>query len=433
MPRPSSHGALAVAIAGLGVLLLLGGWKVVQDVSGLREEGSDFLYYWLGAHAIAEGTPLYPWLGGARTFDEVGYVNPYPPLIGIALAPLAAMFDYYTARWLWLAASAGCLALAAVLTWRASGLSRQWRSIWAWVPAFALLPWALISLAIGQFSAVLFLLISVAFSAYLQGRWRWAGGSIGLGAALKLTPALLLVYWGLRREWLPLTTGLALGGSLGVLSLLIVGPGAYVDYFTQVVPVFRSIDAIPGNVSLVGFWSKLLIPNPYTEPIIALPWAGPSLIVASTVGVLVGTAYAVVCVPQDAEGMRRSYALTVAAMLLVTPMNGAYNLVIAAVPLTVATAVCNERGGRTQAVIAVLTLLLMCPIGSSAPSLGLDMLWWRGGWGLVLAQGTIVGLLGLWALLWCFCRELHGLRAASSQFEQQPESRAAIRGPEPAP
>lgn len=418
-PRPSSRGALVLAVGGLGILVLLGTCYVVLQIAGLGEEGSDFLYYWLGGVAVAHGAPLYPWAAEATRFEDVGYVFCYPPLIAMLFALLASTLDYFTARWLWLAVSVALMGLAAVLTWRTSGLAEQWRSIWAWLPAFGLLPWALVSLAMGQFSAVLFLIVAVAFWASLHGRPGWGGSGIGIGAALKLTPALILVYWALRREWRAVAVGIAVGGTLGLLSLAVVGPGAYLDYFTRVIPVYRSIDAIPGNVSLVGFWTKLLVPNPYTFPFMELPAAGGALKVASVLAVLAATAYAVVRAPRDAEGTRRSFALTVAAMLLMTPMNGAYNLVIAAVPLTVATALCNRRGGRAQAMVAAVTFLLMFPIGGADAAPGLDMVSWRGGWALLLAQGTFAGLLGLWALMWYLCRETHALQATAVQREPQ--------------
>jgi hypothetical protein len=160
-------------------------WYVRQNVAGaIPTPGlSDFRYYYYAAQHI---------LHGESPFLTADYI--YPPLLACLLVPLA-LFDYYTARWIWFLFSHACLLTAAFLLWRRLG--RDWIAtsviafVWGagWV--------AQDSFATGQPDPLLTLLIVVACVGASPLRYAAAGA----GFAVKLIPAALGLLAPMERNW----------------------------------------------------------------------------------------------------------------------------------------------------------------------------------------------------------------------------------------
>jgi len=135
-------------------------------------------------------------LHGHSPFNTTGYL--YPPFFAFLLTPLG-MLDLGTARFIWFILSQGFLVTAAWILWRALG--RDWLAacvigfVWAFGTA------AFETLFMGQVGCFLTLLLTLAYtrSAPLDGTLR--GASLGIGAAIKIFPAVVAAPLLMARQW----------------------------------------------------------------------------------------------------------------------------------------------------------------------------------------------------------------------------------------
>jgi hypothetical protein len=181
-------------------------WYVKQNILNvLPTPGlSDFRFYYFAAQHI---------LHGESPFLTADYI--YPPLLACLLVPLA-LFDYYTARWIWFVFSQFCLLTAAFLWWRRLGRDLKASAAIAFVWGAGWV--AQDSFATGQPDPLLILLIVMACAS--RGAIRFA--SAGVGFAIKLIPAILAVIAPLERNWRGLLTFVATAGLLMAIPWAIV-------------------------------------------------------------------------------------------------------------------------------------------------------------------------------------------------------------------
>jgi hypothetical protein len=417
--RPSPRRALAllaaIAFAGLfgmeqASVLTLGAVRLDEDLRGVRAEGSDFTAYWSGAVSQANGQPLYGWLAEPRPLQARDYV--YPPLLALLLAPATHLLDYSVARWSWLAVSLACLAASVPLLARVAALHTRGPAAPLAFAGVVLLPATTYALAIGQLSPQLLLLLTAALALLQRGRPAGAGALIALGAAVKVFPVLLGGYLGLRRAWTALAGAIVAGAVLLAVSVLAAGWEAHVTYLTAVVPRQSYLFAAPFNVSLTGFFARLLTENAFTTPLVSAEGLARGLAAIGTALLLGITALGIWRAPPGAAGTALAYGLATVAALLVSPVNGVYNHVIVALPLAIAIGYTQAGWPRGRTWLLASTVLLGLPVEpcSLAPvqptcvqAASLAALPWRAGWGNLLVSGPLVGMLLLWLLLLRAC------------------------------
>ncbi|HET9482235.1 MAG TPA: glycosyltransferase family 87 protein, partial [Candidatus Polarisedimenticolia bacterium] len=197
----------------------------------------------------------------------------YPPFFAVALAPLTLM-DYHTANQAWfglntllLAGSILLLVRLAALPWpgvpTAGGVSPARAGGGAMAAAcvvFVSLNFfpTIRAMQCGQAGPLLLLLTTVGLYAALRGRDALAGGALAIAAAVKLTPAILLVYlwWAGRRR-----AALWGAGVLVLLTLVAVfaaGWDNHVRYASEFVPTLSKGAATYANQSINGALNRLL-------------------------------------------------------------------------------------------------------------------------------------------------------------------------------
>ncbi len=164
-----------------------------------------------------DGIPLYrPALSSQGT--------PWPPFAALGLAPLGllARVSLPVAIAVWSAISVACLAIAMVLVRRWGG----WRTA---ALAFAATAVPLqTNFEHRNVNTILLVLVVAAAADLEDGRERRAGLWLGLAAAIKAFPALLIPYLAMQRRWraFGIATAVAAGGTLLALAPYGAGEGA---------------------------------------------------------------------------------------------------------------------------------------------------------------------------------------------------------------
>jgi alpha-1,2-mannosyltransferase len=170
----------------------------------------DIDVYQMGGRAWLDGRPLYH--GGVKFPTPIGLALPftYPPLAAVAFSPFAwlhmpAASLVITLITLVLLIVSTAIVLASLDVWSTSRvvpgpawLRRLWLSVIIVAPATIWFEPIIANFAFGQINVVVMALV---IADCVPRRTPWPRGLLlGLGMALKLTPAVFLLYFLLRRD-----------------------------------------------------------------------------------------------------------------------------------------------------------------------------------------------------------------------------------------
>jgi hypothetical protein len=237
-------GVVAAALAGVGSVAL-----ALAHVATPGDFPNDLLPDYVSARALIEGQDPY-----APTFELIlehapvegdtypltrSQRNPHTPLHIAAMVPFA-LLGYTAARFASVLVEAAAIALAMFIVFRALGMHR--RAALALGIGVLALPLVAVDIRYGQVNGVLLLLIVGAWRA-LARRPGVSSGLVGIAAAFRVFPALLLVP--LARAHGRRAVGRALGiGALATLGAgLVMGPSSVLGFIS---------DATSGNL---GVWA----------------------------------------------------------------------------------------------------------------------------------------------------------------------------------
>lgn len=267
--------SLSLLLVGLAVH---GIFQVIpaRDAVWHRRNGADFASYYYGYKVAAQGGDPYanPELDRmAKAEHSRTSVRPffYPPPFLFTMA--------WVQHYKILAAFRLMLVLNELLLLGCLGV------LWAGfgVPAGAigvlLMVWSPIpdNMKMGQANLIALLpaLLGL-WIARLQGaairRWApWVGGVLlGTAAMFKMSPALFLLFWAMRREWKPCIAAAATAVGLSLLSLPLVPLATQWEFYTEVLPGFAhgEYHGLTVAISLAGNHS---IPDIFNSL-----WPGPN-------------------------------------------------------------------------------------------------------------------------------------------------------------
>lgn len=313
---------------------------------------SDFFQDWASARNLTEGKPVYgnlrtaagEYLGldlAGKVVDGIVEVNGHPPTSIWWALPLARL-DYRTAFLVWDLTSLALVIASVGLVGRELGVENFGFSTIAKGIALALLCNPLRQLlAQGQFGGVLLFLLTVAWVADRRGRGVAAGICVGLAAAIKLYPALIIAYWLISGRWSRVAAAVVTG-------LIVVGATVGAMGWESIETYVR--DVMPGmnywydsglNLSLTGFWHRLFHePKSVFVPLVAdvriakLGVAASSLLVLGIWGTIIYRARR--SQQFDRAGLDHAWTVTLATMTLVSPLTWDHSLVVLALPLALA-------------------------------------------------------------------------------------------------
>jgi len=213
------------------------------------------------------------WVGGTPLYDYVqpgtAYGFTYPPFAALAMLPVAVLP-------LWLAQALTVVADGAVITvttwWLAARVAPRhgWSTGYATacaVPLVCLLEPVRDTVGFGQVNLLLVGLVVLDVEALRRGS-RWAGVGTGLAAAVKLTPAVLMVMLAAARPRAALNA-LAVG-ALATVAAFVLAPGTSLEFWTQTLFDTSRVGRtdVAANQALSGVLARLT--DAPTRPLV--PW-----------------------------------------------------------------------------------------------------------------------------------------------------------------
>ena len=263
------------------VLAAIGGSLLLVVAMARWGEPSDEHAYWLAARRLLEGQPLYD--PAATIVTPFAYL--YPPPLAQVFVPVAAVVP----SWLF---SAGWTVMMGLAIW--------WLADRDVLRGLALVAFPPVAVEFWFRNVHLFLAVLV-----VLGLRRWSGW-YAVGAAVKVSPGLGIVYDVLRGRW----RAAALAMGVGVLALVVsvvLSPDAwstYLAFVTSIDPLQQSsFVAIPFPVRAVAALSMVVVASRLDRR-----WGDPLLIVAVTLALpslwFTGLSLLVAVVPVVVAGRR---------------------------------------------------------------------------------------------------------------------------------
>lgn len=213
----------------------------------------DLDVYRLGSSALLHGQALYGML--PPTGDGQLLLFTYPPFAAILLTPLAVV-PYWAACLVVTLLTLGLLALVLKTVLRALGARCDWRRVGVLLLALEVLEPVLRTVYAGQIDLLLLALVVLDV---LVDSPRWPRGLlIGIAAAIKLTPAVFLLYFLLRRDSRAAVTAAVTFLAATALGFLLAGADS-MRYWTGALWDTGRVGepTYAGNQSLLGLLAKL--------------------------------------------------------------------------------------------------------------------------------------------------------------------------------
>jgi alpha-1,2-mannosyltransferase len=242
-------------------------YALVLIQGGLHHQDLDA--YLAAGRAVVHGQALYdPFLHHPFPDPSLRPAYIYPPVFALLVAPLAILPDpAATVIWLLIGQAALAAAMITMLRWLRPTASAVTAIVVATLTFYPL--W--VDAVQGQANLLVLLLVGVGISGIVRNKPRF-GAALGVAAALKLTPLLLLAWLLLDRRFREAAW------MIGAL-VAVTGAAALVRFddtivfFRQVLPALAAGTAYYANQSLAGVLSRVFTANPYTTPWVTLSWA----------------------------------------------------------------------------------------------------------------------------------------------------------------
>jgi hypothetical protein len=341
----------------------------------------------------------------------------YPPLQSVLMMPFLS-FDMWTACLLW--NILGCIAVIIAGFLLAAAFDNESTSIvtnrcitiiviFFFIPLYNTL-WE------GQFN--LLPLLSVAFAFYFLHRKRevYAGMALGVGIAIKLFPAALIVWLLWRRRFKAFFMALLVGLTLTLLSGFFIGwtnLGWYLQHGLGLANEGWAIQ--PPNQSLFAFFTRIFTVHPWGPALVTKPeLVGP---LTWTMRIVLLGGVAVLCWPRRSsfELLALECSLVLITLFLIAPTAWEHHLVMLYVPFVVLGT--RALNGKLSIPACILTLGAFVLIDMQG------LLWHKlVGYTLLSSLGTYAMLI-LWAIFaWLIHFEKwpvlsrHAAKAAGSQI-----------------
>ena len=224
--------SIVIGAAGICLLVAFASSYAVYRHFGAPRNEYDLKIYFAALNEWRSGGGLYGLVQRDPTNGWLGFT--YPPVAALFMSPMTGLTIKPVIALSSLAIFGSVVAIA-VLAVRERITARRPQLLFvaglATAAAFCLQPISQ-TLAYGQVNT--FLALLVMFDVFVLGRRgsKWAGVGIGLAMAIKLTPAIFLVYLIVSRQWRMLRVAM-LTAIAATLVAAVVAPTATWQYFTS--------------------------------------------------------------------------------------------------------------------------------------------------------------------------------------------------------
>ena len=296
-------------------------------------DGGDFCRDAVAMRRILAGQSPYAHVSTCGILFDV----PHPPAYFLLIGPFALLPVTWGAA-LWDVVGLVALALSLALIVRELRLSVSPAVMALLLAALISWPPLLQTLLEAQVSPILLLLLTLAWLWGRHGRSAWAGAALGLAAAVRLFPALAVVYFLVRRDWRATLSAIGVFMGLELLATPMVGGIAGVRAYITVEAPAASAFWITHehNVSLFGFTHLLFIGPRAVRPLISAPWLTSPLTYAALAVLLAllvwrGWRHRHQSVAAD----QYTFLAYIPLMLLASPLTWLHYFVMLLLPLTV--------------------------------------------------------------------------------------------------
>ena len=226
-------------------------WRQIHTATG----ANDFTIFYESAKAVADGRSMYevPSLRGTATANTSMNLN--PPHFNMLLRPLASL-PYGQAFIMWSALNVFALVTSVAIIVRTLNIAITPSRLAAWgVLVIASTPFTSTA-ATAEWSFILLLPFTIAWSCTKHDRWHYAGWWLGCCMSLKLFFLLFLPWLVLRGRWRSAAWAIVAMLVWTSAGLLWSGPGSYLQW----VLTLGSVEWWwhPMNASWQGFVWRLL-------------------------------------------------------------------------------------------------------------------------------------------------------------------------------
>ena len=355
--------------------------RLYWDIYDSPIRGSDLSSYYTAGHMIRNGhaRDLYtvgegdsilgdatagPWAAaGAAAGVSRQHYYIYPPFFALAAAPLSYL-SFPAAMNFWLGLDGVLLALFFALYAR----QREERIAWPEIAFMAVasfleflpLIWAM---AIGQTSLIVLVLLAGTLVAWRRESDTAAGLLLGAAIAIKLTPALLTVFFlfrGRRRiAWISAATF----SGIQILSILALGWEVHRIFFLEVVPMMSGGTCYFLNQSVGAFFNRLMTAGDVREVHLATSIPARALAAGASMALLALSAPRLRRRPEGVPlADELQFGLVVLLTLILSPISWTHHYLAALLPLFALSGSLG-RGPTVSLARAVLLGLALLLIG----------------------------------------------------------------------
>lgn len=352
-----AHSAMILIL--LAVSLSVRGPALVQGLAPKPGVYLDFVQEWLSARSFWHSQPIYrPQLPALAEYTGIPAEqlrlrltwNAHPPAAVLLALPFGLLHDYHDAHWAWSILSLFCVLLSSLLIITQLDTDRFLTCLLAMI----LLIWSYplyVNLHYGQLGCQLLLMMTLAWWADRQNWPILAGLAAGLAISVKLFPGLLLVYFLAARRWAAFFSSVATVVVSGLACLMIFGPQDLRTYVQHVLP---SLDEFRGE------WINLSLAEALARIGMLLGWAELGRLGGMAARLFVLAALVWTC-RRTAETWQRdrAFALTIASMLLLSPVVWTHYLILLTLPSALLLA--TTRSLHAWLIVVLLNLPLSIP------------------------------------------------------------------------
>jgi hypothetical protein len=333
---------------------------------------TDFFQDWASARNFLEGLPVYSnhrvtiprYLGKTdlNRNDLVVDINAHPPTSILLLVPFGAL-PYRDALFCWNLLSLGMFAASLTLVWQRLPIPFSVQSLFRATTVFLLCFPLLEHIHFGQITLLVLLLLTGVWAADRADRPILAGVLLGAAVAIKLFPAVLFLFFIMRKRWQTVASGLASIALATLLTASVLGIHTYRTYFTVVMPSVAKYRASWFNLSVPAYWTKLFDPPgelSFVQPITRSPFLA-FLSIFWTCALIVGTLVWLIARARTRTELDLSFGAAMTAMLLVSPITWDHYLLLLLIPLAMAWIQLPPSGGFRLLFMAMVAAFWTCP------------------------------------------------------------------------